>query len=233
MASEQSEPQGGRWGEHNLERRRAIMEALIALIDESEPGTDVPLQSIAERAGIRRSVIYRHFTDRKDLDAKTREFAVESNVDRLMPTLDMSDSLYDTVFRIIDPYVALVADRPRLHEWVEQGPGSQDPAGRAVVVGTKSAIAERISALFSMSMALLGIEEPGVEIAAYSVVSMVDGAVTHWVRSDPREMAAADVSRLLTDSVCFMVDGHARTHGITIDPHLPLHDLLAQTTADL
>lgn len=233
MVSEQAELQGGRWGDHNLERRRAIMEALIALIEESEPGTDVPLQLIAERAGIRRSVIYRHFTDRKDLDAKTREFAVESNVEQLMPTLDMSESLYDTIFRIIGPYVALVEARPRLHEWVEHGPGSHDPAGLAVVVGTKAAIAERIATLFAMSMAILGIDEPGIEIAAFSVVSMVDGAVTRWVRTEPREMSAADVSRLLTDSVSFMIDGHARAHGVVIDPQLPLHELLDRTEADV
>ncbi|MEU0538706.1 TetR/AcrR family transcriptional regulator [Nocardia sp. NPDC005978] len=232
MVSESADVPGGRWGDHNLERRRAIMAALIALIEESEPGAEIPLQLIAERAGIRRSVVYRHFTDRKDLDAKTREFAVESNVDRLLPTLDLSDSLYDTVSGIVGPYVALVEAHPRLHEWVEHGPGSHDPAGRAVVTGTKAAIAERVSTLFSMSMALLDIQEPGVEIAAFAVVSMADGAITRWMRTIPREYPAAEVTRLLTDSICYMIDGHARAHGVEIDPHLPLRELLDRTTTD-
>ncbi|MFE3446089.1 TetR/AcrR family transcriptional regulator [Nocardia sp. NPDC059180] len=232
MVSQQADAGGGRWGDHNSERRRTIMDALIALIEESEPGADIPLQLIAERAGIRRSVVYRHFTDRKDLDDKTREYVVESSIGQVMPTLDLDDSLHATLSRIIDTYVQLVSARPRLHLWVEQGPGSHDPAGLAVVGSTKLAIAQRITDLFTMAAALLGIDEPGIDVAAYSVVSMVDGAVTRWLQTEPSGYDADEVSRLLTESLWFLIDGHARARGVTVDPDLPLRELLTQATAD-
>ncbi|MBF6101508.1 TetR/AcrR family transcriptional regulator [Nocardia cyriacigeorgica] len=226
MVSQRAEVGGGRWGDHNSERRRAIMEALIALIEESEPGAEIPLQLIAERAGIRRSVVYRHFADRQDLDDKTREYVVESSIDQVMPTLDLDDSLHQTLFRIIDTYVRLVAARPRLHLWVEQGPGSHDPAGIAVVGGTKLAVSQRITDLFTMATTLLGIEEPGLEVAAFSVVSMVDGAVTRWLQTEPPGVDAAEVTRLLTESLWYLIDGHARARGVSVDPHRPLRELL-------
>jgi AcrR family transcriptional regulator len=232
MVSQQTDVGGGRWGDHNSERRRAIMEALIALIEESDPGADIPLQLIAERAGIRRSVIYRHFTDRKDLDAKTREYVVESNIDRVMPTLDLDDTLHDTLERIIGTYVQLVSARPRLHLWVEHGPGSHDPAGLAVVGGTKLAVSQRITDLFLMATAILGIEEPGLDVAAYSVVSMVDGAVTRWLQTDSPGLNAEEMARLLTQSLWFLIDGHARLRGVAVDPDLPLRELLVRATAD-
>ncbi len=221
---------GGRWGEHNAERRRAIMSALLELIEECEPGVEIPLQAIADRAGVKRSVIYRHFADRRDLDARTREFVVESYVDEVMPTLDPAESLRATIFRLIDTYVRLVAAHPRTHEWIERGPGSSDPSGQAIVTGTKAAIAKRIAFFFETGAAALGHSDPGIEVAAFAIVSMVDGAVTRWLQTRPAGWDVEGVSAMLTDSIRFLVDGHLRARGIEIDPDMPLNDLLARTS---
>ncbi|MET9490590.1 TetR/AcrR family transcriptional regulator [Nocardia sp. NPDC006630] len=224
---------GGRWGDHNAERRRVIMDALIELIEECEPGTDIPLQAIADRAGVKRSVIYRHFIDRKDLDARTREYAVESHADEVMPTLDPEDTLRETIFRSIDVYVTLVAATPRLHEWIERGPGSNEPNGQAIVTGTKAAVAERIASLFETAAAVLGQTDPGIGVAAFSIVSMVDGAVTRWLHTRPEGWGAADMSRMLTESIVFLVDGHARARGLQVDPDIPVGELLSRASAAL
>ncbi len=206
------------------------MSALLELIEECEPGVEIPLQAIADRAGVKRSVIYRHFADRRDLDARTREFVVESYVDEVMPTLDPADSLRATIFRLIDTYVRLVAAHPRTHEWIERGPGSSDPSGQAIVTGTKAAIAKRISYLFETGAAAVGYSDPGIEVAAFAIVSMVDGAVTRWLHTRPEGWDEDGVSRMLTESLWFLVDGHARTRGITVDPDRPLGELLAGST---
>ncbi|MEV6278140.1 TetR/AcrR family transcriptional regulator [Nocardia sp. NPDC051832] len=232
MVVRRVEASGGRWGEHNAERRRAIMDALVELIEESEPGTEIPLQDIADRAGLKRSVIYRHFADRKDLDAKTREYLVESYIGTVMPTLDPGDTLRETVFRAVHTYVTLVAAHPRLHRWVEHGPGSHDPSGVIVVAGTKEAVAQRISALFMPAAALFGQADPAIDLAAYAVVSMVDGTVTRWLRTGPAEWDAGSVSRALTDSMLMVLAGQAQLRGISVDVDVPIADLLAQAAAD-
>lgn len=218
---------GGRWGDHNAERRRAIIAANIELIEESEPGEEISLQLIADRAGVKRSVIYRHFTDRRELDAKTREFAVEGVVELVMPELDPRESLRGTFFRFIDTYVGWVSRHVRLHSWIERGPGSADPAGKAVVVGTKAAIAERVAELFGIALSVVGQTHSGVDAAAFGVVSMVDGVVTRWLDTTPPGLDAAEVTELLTDSIWFIFDGHARSWGFVIDPDQPIVDLMA------
>ncbi|MEV0245190.1 TetR/AcrR family transcriptional regulator [Nocardia sp. NPDC050712] len=231
MVARRNEGSGGRWGEHNAERRRAVMDALVELIEESEPGTEISLQDIADRAGLKRSVIYRHFADRKDLDAQTREYLVESYIGTLMPTLDPEDSVRETVYRAVHTYVTLVAAHPRLHRWVEQGPGSHDPSGVIVVAGTKEAVAQRISALFTPAAALFGQADPAIDVAAFAVVSTVDGAVTRWLRTRPGGWDAAQVSRALTDSLVMVLEGHARNRGIPVDADVPIGELLAEAAA--
>ncbi|WP_433576523.1 TetR/AcrR family transcriptional regulator [Nocardia brasiliensis] len=220
----------GRWADHNAERRGVIMAALIALIEESEPGADIPLQAIADRAGIKRSVIYRHFADRQDLDSRTREYAIALHIDSVMPTLEPDDSVRGTVSRTVSTYVNLVAARPRLHEWVEHGPGSHDASGRAVVTGTKEAVVQRISSLFIPAAALLGQDDPGLDVAIFAVVAMVDGAVTRWLRTREQTWDTAELSRLITESLMIVLQGHARARGLEIDVDLPIAELLAQAT---
>lgn len=208
------------------------MDALVELIEESEPGAEIPLQDIADRAGLKRSVIYRHFADRKDLDAKTREYLVESNIGTVMPTLDPADSVRETVFRAVHTYVTLVAAHPRLHRWVEQGPGSHDPSGVVVVAGTKEAVAQRISALFTPAAALFGQADPAIDLAAFAVVSMVDGTVTRWVQTQPDAWDATEISRALTDSLLMVLEGQARLRDIEVDVDVPIAELLAQAAAN-
>ncbi|MGX1773726.1 TetR/AcrR family transcriptional regulator [Nocardia brasiliensis] len=219
--------QGGRWGEHNAERRRVILEAAVAVIEDPESGPEIALQEIADRAGVKRSVIYRHFADRTDLDARTREFAVLGVADELISGLNLDGSMDEVIYRTIEKFVGWVSAHAKLHEWIEQGPGSHDPSGQEVVTGTKAAIAERVGAMFRVAMALLEAEDdPALDAMVFGVVAMIDGAVTRWVRTRPEGVAAAELARTLTTTIVFIVDGHARARGIEIDSHRPLNDLL-------
>ena len=57
-----------RWDSHNQARRQHILDAAIDVLADSEPGAEVHVQQIADRAGLSRTVVYRHFADRADLD---------------------------------------------------------------------------------------------------------------------------------------------------------------------
>ncbi|AYF76038.1 TetR/AcrR family transcriptional regulator [Nocardia yunnanensis] len=224
---DRAEATGGRWGEHNTERRRAIIAAYVELIEESQPGADIPLQVIADRAGVKRSVVYRHFDDRGDLDAKTREFAVEQVVDLVMPDFDPAESLRGTIFRIVATYVGWVSVHARLHGWIERGPGSGDPAGKAVVGGTKAAVAERVAQLFTLAASVVGQQHPGIDPAAFAIVSLVDGGVTRWLETRPADLDETELTRLLADSIWALFDAMARARGFVVNPDRPIAELMA------
>ncbi|WP_191093895.1 TetR/AcrR family transcriptional regulator [Nocardia colli] len=222
-----SNESNGRWGEHNAERRRVILEAAVALIEDPESGPDIPLQAIADRAGVKRSVIYRHFADRTDLDAQTRAFAVLGVAEELVTGLNLDGSIDEVIYRTVEKFARWISAHAKLHEWIEQGPGSHAPSGQELVTGTKAAIAERIVAIFRMAMALLGAEdEPGMESMVFGVVAMVDGALTRWVRTRPDGVDAAAMARMLTTTIVYVIDGHARARGLVLDPHRPLNEVL-------
>ena len=57
-----------RWLEHNQARRQVIIAAAVRVLERSAPGDEIQVQQIADEAGLARTVIYRHFQDRVDLD---------------------------------------------------------------------------------------------------------------------------------------------------------------------
>lgn len=92
--------------------RAALLQAAHELL--SEQGLDVPLDLIAERAGVGRATLYRHFADRtelalavlidgvEDLDARTRQqgdapevffWFVEELADLVMRNASLADAL--------------------------------------------------------------------------------------------------------------------------------------------
>lgn len=58
-----------RWEQHNAERRGHILQAAVALLEESPPGAEISMVRIAERAGVAKSVMYRQFAGKDELDA--------------------------------------------------------------------------------------------------------------------------------------------------------------------
>ena len=66
-----------RWDRHNQERRQRILDAAIAVVESGEPGAEVHVQQIAEQAGLSRTVVYRHFADRSDLDRAVQTAIVD------------------------------------------------------------------------------------------------------------------------------------------------------------
>ncbi|MDQ3576647.1 MAG: TetR/AcrR family transcriptional regulator [Actinomycetota bacterium] len=73
-----------RWDAHKLQRRLEILDAAVAAIEQDGP--HVGVKQIAERVGLPRSVVYRHFTGRADLDEQIRQRIIDGLMIRLTPT---------------------------------------------------------------------------------------------------------------------------------------------------
>lgn len=71
---------------------------LAAAVDAIEQdGPDVGVQRIAELAGLPRSVVYRHFTNRSDLDERIRQRVVDLLMAELAPTLRPGGTVQEAI----------------------------------------------------------------------------------------------------------------------------------------
>ncbi len=217
-----------RWHKHNQERRLQILDSALAVIEAGQPGDEFHVQQIAESAGLNRTVVYRHFDDRADLDRAIRTHILDDLTAGLIPEVSLDGTINEIIRRIISAYVDWVVLHPALHAFAIQemsGPFEQ---------GTDR-IAGALADLLQLAISLLGAdldddEEALVDPLAHGLVGAVFGAVRRWVSRDPRRPDARRIVELLSQSVWNLLDGHARRLGLTLDPDLPLTKLLPESS---
>lgn len=213
-----------RWDKHNQQRRQQILESALEVIEATAPGTEFHVQQIAERAGLNRTVIYRHFTDRADLDRAIRSRIIEALNGELAPNVTLDGTVNEIIRRIIASYVHWTVEHPALHAFAVQE--ANGPFQHGI-----DQIARMLTDLLEVAIAMLGAEldeseEALIDPLAYGLVGAVFGAVRRWITREPREPSAARIAELLSMSVWNLLDGHARRLGLSIDPDLPLTALL-------
>ena len=213
-----------RWDKHNQERRAQILDAALAVIGEGAPGDEFHVQQIAQRAGLNRTVVYRHFDDRADLDRAIRARVLDDMTDGLIPEVSLDGTVNQITRRVVSAYVEWVVGHPAAHAFAAQelsGPFEE---------GTDR-IATAVHDILTLAIALLGAELDDDERAlvdplAHGLVGAVFGAVRRWVSREPRAPDAVALVDLLSQSVWNLLDGHARRLGLDIDPDVPMADLL-------
>lgn len=227
MSTSAKSPDGrqARWDQHNQERRQVILDAAIAVVEAAEPGAEIHVQQIAERAGLNRSVVYRHFADRADLDHAILAEIVEGVMERLLPALTLDGSVRQIIDRIVIAYVDWAAAHPALHRLVDHA-----SIGGALEQGLDR-VASLIIEVLETAIPMLGLDldeadADAIDPLAYALVGAAFSAVRRWVSREPRRPDAADLAAMLSDSVWLILDGHARRLGAEIDPDLPIEELL-------
>lgn len=214
-----------RWDTHNQQRRQQILDAATVVIEAQPAGTEFHVQQIAGQAGLNRTVVYRHFADRSDLDDAIRQHIIEDLTNALVPTVSLDGTVNEVIRRIISTYVDWTVRHPGLHAFAVQE--ANGPAQHGI-----DQIGAMLTELLEVAVVMLGAELSAGERAlvdplAHGLVGAVFGAVRRWVTREPQEPSAAEISELLSKSVWNLLDGHARRFDIFIDPDLPLIALLA------
>ncbi len=219
-----------RWAQHNQQRRLQILDAATAVLAAHPPGAEFHVQQIAERAGLNRTVIYRHFADRADLDDAIRQHVTEHLTSVLTPAVTLEGSINEVIGRLITTYVDWTETHEALHAFAVQQAGG--PFQRGI-----DQIARSLTELLELVLTLLGAEldddeQALVDPLAHGLVGAVVGAVRRWAAREPQEPSAERLTDLLTRSVWNLLDGHLREIGLHIDPDLPLTDLFHAAAAD-
>lgn len=224
-ASKTVDGRQARWDKHNEARRQVILDAALGVVEANEPGAEFHVLQIAEQAGLSRSVIYRHFTDRADLDHAILVEIVEGVMERLLPALTLDGTVREIIHRIVFAYVDWAAGHPALHRLVDHA-----AIGGALEHGLDR-IASVIVEVLETAIEMLGLDlddddAAAIDPLAYALVGAAFSAVRRWVAREPRRPAAPELALLLSDSVWLILDGHARRLGLVIDPDLPVEELL-------
>ncbi|MFH8466438.1 TetR/AcrR family transcriptional regulator [Streptomyces sp. NPDC017991] len=217
----QTDGRSTRWDDHKAQRQVDLVDAAVALIEDE--GTRFKLQRLAERVGLPRSVLYRHFKDRATLDELIRRRVVESFMRGIEPTLTFEGTIEESVRRVVGAHLDWVAQHPRLYAYM--GVGEHAMGDGSLVADTKAAIALMLSDRFGDVLKALGVPEAPIRSVAIGIVGFVDTSVNQWVRDDQRELSEEELRAMLCRSVWAVLDATLRNLGVELSPQQRVADL--------
>jgi len=234
-STERGRPDGRqlRWDRHNQARRQTILDAAVAVLEESPPGEHIHVQQIAARAGLSRTVVYRHFADRADLDRAVQGVILDSLAGELLPEVTLDGTIEQIIRRIVGTYVRWTVAHPSLHRFAEHDvPGT---AGASALEVAVVRIARQVEELIEVGAEQLGVELPDDDAAAldplvFGLVGAVFSATRRWLARPERRPDPDAFVTLVSDSVWHIIDGHARRLGLELDPHVGVEALFATAT---
>jgi AcrR family transcriptional regulator len=216
-----------RWENHNEERRLQVLQAAVDLLEEQPSGTELHVQQIAEKAGLVRTVVYRLFKSRADLNRAVQLHIVDLVRTELNATFALNGSVDEIVRSIVGSYVEWVGAHPQLHDMTERelGDGQPGELERAI-----EEVGRDITALLSAGSALFGTDldddqSAVLELLVVGLIGQVRGSVNQWVRRPSQTLSARALTAQLSKWIWFQIDGQARELGVVIDPTVPLDQL--------
>jgi AcrR family transcriptional regulator len=207
-----------RWDPHRRERRARIITAAVQAIEEYGP--DVLTAQIAEKAGVPRTHVYRHFDGKPALDLAVSTHVALQIGAHVRAAFAQSGSTRQIIAGAIDRHLGWVAEHPNLYRFLAQNAFAIVAPGHGAPRDAKAAFAAEITAITSQYMDALGIDSAPAERMIVGVVGLVDATASWWIgRQEPaRDVVAAD----LADQVWLIIDRAARQLGAALDPDAPL-----------
>ncbi|WP_432063396.1 TetR/AcrR family transcriptional regulator [Streptomyces sp. S1] len=213
-----------RWSGHRAERRDQVLAAALTVIGREGPSVSVA--AIGAEAGMPRSVVYRIFRSREDLDERIRARIADDLLAALYPALDPKGTVREAVELGAATYVGWVAEHPRLHQFLGAGSPEQHAGGSRVVAGTRTAIALHLAQLLDAYAEQLvdgGKAPAGFTLnLAFGMVGLVDGVVNQWAAHPESRSSLDDLTHFLSDALWGVLSESTRRLGLVLDPDEPI-----------
>ncbi|HJQ03956.1 MAG TPA: TetR/AcrR family transcriptional regulator [Nocardioides sp.] len=223
-----------RWDEHNANRKELIVDAAIEAIQAAPEGSEPKVQEIAERAGLVRTVVYRHFNGREELNRTVQRRLVEQMYDAITAGLSLEGTIPEIITRTTAAYVNWVADNPKLYLAATRDLGDGKPSEAAQGIDQ---LASRVMSVISFAAGIISsdvvIDAKLLEPMVYGVISQARGMVEHWTRTPAGALSQDIVILTLSRSIWFQIQGFAGDLGIPLAPDVQLRDLFGPPDAYL
>ncbi len=213
-----------RWAKHRIERRAAFVQAGVEAVDTI--GLDASAEEIAERAGVSRTVLYRYFSGRDDLDQAIAESIIAAVIESVVPVLTLDT---DTTPRtVIEGTVGVIFD------WFEQHPNLyfflRAQRSGPSLDSIESTLAAHIAVILKFMLAVFGVEPDEADPGAHGIVGLVEAMGAWWLGT--RSMSRDQMAALASESVWYLLSGTAQRHDIAIGYDEPLPIPGAWLTSD-
>lgn len=133
--------------------------------------------------------------------------------------------------RTISAVAEWITEHPRIHEFMGTGPPTDyDDESIDAISSLKATIADSArTTITEVGRSVGGIDSSPFDSLPFAVVTMVEGTLTHWVRSTDPKPSREEIVADLAKYTWYMFDGVARSSGLQIDPpHVELSTLIAE-----
>ena len=227
MANSKPDGRQVRWQQHNRDRRRAIVQAAVSVLEEQAPGDEMQVQAVADRAGLSRTVIYRHFEDRADLDRAVQRAICEDIGLRLLGALSVEGKPDQIVGNIMGAFVHWTVEHPSLfwfadRDLVDWGPSPIAEAMEQIAAGVEDIMSTVVGAL---GAELSPNDMAGLEPWVFAMIGGVFAGVRRWLGRPVRNPSVEDFITMMGEVIWLQINGMALSRGISL-PDLPVIDLL-------
>jgi AcrR family transcriptional regulator len=221
MTVEVRDGRSTRWDPHRKERRAAIIAAAIEAIEEHGP--DALTGQIAEKAGVPRTHVYRHFEGKSALDLAVARSAAAEITESIRTGLASGGTTLEILRAAISRHLSWIEEHPNLYRFLAQHAYVIGQSGTRVSDDAKAALAAELTQLLSGYMRRFGLDPSPVELLVVGAVGMVDSTAAWWLehREPPREELAA----MLADELWCLIEQVLRPTGLDLDPNQPLPPL--------
>jgi AcrR family transcriptional regulator len=203
-----------RWaGQHERRRAEFVAAALEAI---AKHGPEVSTEQIADRAGVARTRLYKHFSDAADLQGAVSRRVRELITEELEPVWRPRGSPLEMITTAVHTHLRWLTEHTNLHRYLTRHAPSAPEA-----TDVKSAIALHLTRLFTGYLIAFDLDPAPAETTAFGLVGYVESATTRWL-DRPGELTREQLGEQLTGTIWTILDHTLRTGGVHLDPHEPL-----------
>jgi len=213
-----------RWAGQRALRRAAVVGAALEVI--AEHGPRVSTELIAERAGIARPILYRHFSDADDLYDAVAQRIGELLVSELAPTMSSPQgSAREIITRIVRTYVVWFSENNQLYQYLVSRSMEPQASGPGPAAAVRQQVGELLRDLLAGYIALLGGDPQVADPLAFGLMGMTETAAARWVTAPLGSLGRDELIAHLAGWVWGSLDVALRQMNVQLDPDFPLPQL--------
>jgi AcrR family transcriptional regulator len=218
-ASARPDGRATRWAGQHARRRAEFVDAALTAI--AEHGPDVSTEQIAEKAGVARTRLYKHFDDASDLQRSISARVAEMITVQLEPVWNPQGSPRQMVTTAVDTHLRWLTEHTHLYRYLTRHSLACGTGGPASFADIRTAIGVHLTRQFSGYLAAFGLETTPAETIAFGIVGYVESATNRWL-DGPRSLPREQLVDQLTDAIWALLENALRAGGVRLDPDRPL-----------